>query len=133
MVEDTEIPTDPGQRELYAYLAACREAQLGNAPAPPADHLDASARLHVDRLRGLMHLLDEAAPRLSAFGSTLGPAQTDVIAGQPQGAAPRANRPERLGQYLIRRERGRGGMGIVYEGWDSTLQRPVAVKMIHAG
>jgi eukaryotic-like serine/threonine-protein kinase len=35
-----------------------------------------------------------------------------------------------IGPYTIRREIGRGGMGIVYEGWDERLSRPVAIKTI---
>ena len=34
------------------------------------------------------------------------------------------------GRYLIGRELGHGGMGIVYEGWDSHLQRSVAIKIM---
>jgi len=35
-----------------------------------------------------------------------------------------------IGPYRIVREIGRGGMGIVYEGWDDRLARPVAIKTI---
>ena len=38
--------------------------------------------------------------------------------------------PERLGKYLIRRELGRGAMGVVYEGYDPLIERTVAVKVL---
>jgi serine/threonine-protein kinase len=36
--------------------------------------------------------------------------------------------PERLGKYQVRRELGRGGMGVVYEGHDPLIDRRVALK-----
>ena len=33
-------------------------------------------------------------------------------------------------RYLVGREIGRGGMGIVFEGWDAQLQRSVAIKIM---
>jgi eukaryotic-like serine/threonine-protein kinase len=36
--------------------------------------------------------------------------------------------PERLGKYQVRREVGRGGMGVVYEGYDPLIDRRVALK-----
>ena len=36
----------------------------------------------------------------------------------------------RLGKYLIRRELGKGAMGIVYEGFDPAIERTVAIKTI---
>ena len=41
--------------------------------------------------------------------------------------------PETIGAYAISREIGRGGMGVVYLGHDSTLDRPVAIKALHRG
>jgi TPR repeat protein/tRNA A-37 threonylcarbamoyl transferase component Bud32 len=38
--------------------------------------------------------------------------------------------PERLGKYLIRRELGRGAMGVVYEGYDPLIERAVAIKVL---
>lgn len=37
---------------------------------------------------------------------------------------------ERIGRYELRREVGRGAMGIVYEAWDPRLKRTVAVKKL---
>jgi serine/threonine protein kinase len=37
---------------------------------------------------------------------------------------------ETIGHYHIRQKIGQGAMGVVYEGWDGRLQRPVAVKTI---
>jgi len=39
---------------------------------------------------------------------------------------------ERLGKYEVRRELGRGAMGIVYEGFDPLIKRAVALKTIRS-
>src|SRR5450759_2088392 len=36
----------------------------------------------------------------------------------------------KLGKYLIRRELGKGAMGIVYEGFDPVIERTVAITTI---
>ena len=41
--------------------------------------------------------------------------------------------PARIGAYPIEREVGRGGMGIVYLGRDTRLDRPVAIKVLPEG
>ena len=40
--------------------------------------------------------------------------------------------PERIGKYLIRGALGTGAMGSVYEGFDASIERRVAIKTILA-
>ena len=37
-----------------------------------------------------------------------------------------------LGDYTLRRQLGRGGMGIVYEAWEHSMDRAVALKVLPA-
>ncbi len=53
----------------------------------------------------------------------------------PSPAAPRvAGRPDvqRIAQYDIVRQLGKGGMGVVYLGYDPLMHRTVAVKVLHS-
>ncbi len=35
-----------------------------------------------------------------------------------------------LGDYTLRRQIGRGGMGVVYEAWENSMDRKVALKVL---
>jgi len=40
--------------------------------------------------------------------------------------------PQQIAEYAIEGKLGEGGMGVVYRGRDATLDRPVAIKVIHS-
>jgi serine/threonine protein kinase len=48
---------------------------------------------------------------------------------KPAGVLPRAE-DGRIGEYETRKKLGSGGMGVVYQGWDTQLRRNVAIKVL---
>jgi predicted Ser/Thr protein kinase/class 3 adenylate cyclase len=65
---------------------------------------------------------DPATP--SDPGATVISADDTMLSTHASGA------PASLGKYEVRRELGRGAMGIVYEGWDPGIERRVALKTV---
>jgi tetratricopeptide (TPR) repeat protein/predicted Ser/Thr protein kinase len=59
--------------------------------------------------------------------------QTAGPAEKPEVEAPKIPAGERIGRYVVRRELGRGGVGVVLEAYDPALDRPVALKLLIAG
>jgi serine/threonine protein kinase/Flp pilus assembly protein TadD len=109
--------TDQVIQILEVYLA---ELEQGCMPHP--DALLAQYPEHAERLRAYLNKLDllhEAATSLR--GSPVAEGADGAIDGTSPG---------RLGDYTILREVGRGGMGLVYEAFQVSLSRRVALKVL---
>lgn len=79
----------------------------------------------------LPQLMDDTAPpdwievaRQTATARSIGESAGQV--GFMEGVSP-------LRRYVRRRIAGAGGMGVVWEGWDSLMSRPVALKQVGQG
>ena len=58
---------------------------------------------------------------------------TDPWAELPGPAGPQAGQQEGLGRYMLLRQLGRGGMGVVLAAYDPSLNRKVAIKILLEG
>ena len=95
------------ERALQLFLAA--------APGSPAER-EALLRAHPD-------LSDLLGPMCGD--------DADAAAAPTAATAPAAGDDEQvLGDFRLVRELGRGGMGVVYEAWQRSLDRRVAVKVL---
>ena len=91
------------------------------------EHLDleAYARDHPERAEQLRALL----PVLAMLAGLKGrPARVDVLGDRLEG--PGGAEPAAFGDFRILREVGRGGMGVVYEAVQISLNRHVALKVL---
>ncbi|MCY2975527.1 MAG: serine/threonine-protein kinase [Planctomycetota bacterium] len=81
----------------------------------------------------------QPAENISSIGSTLPPDSSrdslDLLVKDDRDFEPDSNtmQHEAIGRYEIRSELGRGTNGVVFEVWDPSLKRTVALKRLRAG
>ncbi len=73
----------------------------------------------------------EHADRIRKFLPTVALIEGLKSAPAAKGGGESRGLPERIGEFRVVRELGRGGMGVVYEAVQESLGRHVAIKVIH--
>ena len=112
------VVTDPHQRAQPAPLAP--PAPERSSPGMSLSNLSALSDLSNPTGSGIR----ETASIAEKMGSTGGGV---IMAADKTMLRPP---PNKLGKYELKREIGRGAMGVVYEGWDPMIERRVAIKCI---
>lgn len=143
MIEkEGSFATTPSQVRLIESLCDRFEAawKSGDRPQVEAYLANADVSLRAKLLRELVTLdweyrirsgeppkADHYAPLFSTR-----PVLLESIEREISATNWKPDRPERLAQYRIIRELGRGGMGVVYEAEHESLGRRVAIKILRA-
>jgi hypothetical protein len=121
--------------EIFSEALRCdpgeRAALLGASPDPELRREVESLLVAHEASGALDRLADQIGALRSDALTLAGGALSRMVASGPAlDAPPRLERGQILGRYVIRRRLGAGGMGEVYRGFDTRLQREVAIKIL---
>src|SRR6516164_3549095 len=115
-MSDSTADRDPIEMLAASFLARFRDGERPSVEEYAAKYPDLA-----DQIRELLPALVMMEQDMSVAGAATGPAARAEGESVP---------PRQLGDFLILREIGRGGMGVVYEAVQQSLGRHVALKVL---
>jgi serine/threonine protein kinase len=134
-----KVPPEPSEADVFGFPVESGAA--GASGAGGRDTLEVvasefaarvrrgerpSIELYAQRHPEIADALRSLLPMVASLEEWKVQREADVL----RHAIPEEFTPERLGPYAIRRELGRGGMGIVYEAVEDGTGRRVALKLL---